>query len=188
LFQKRPLKRGEYYANFSVDFTKTFFMGGFVYKSHALISAEVMKTGDTTSTPFGHEFRQKTDKNSQPQNSAVDPADIDLAVGDTVYYSHDGRSYKTYKIASVDKSSILLLAINPDDKNTLVSANGVFFNRKESIGAFKSGDNVMVEIPDISNALVLREGKVLGFADENILVETKSGFHVLPPTKVKKRN
>ncbi len=197
LFKNRPLQKNEYYANFSVDFTKTFYFGGIVYTSKALISAEVMKTNDTLAAPFSNAFKKLVLRDSlvkylqppEPLEKTSQSNGHTLAVGDSVYFSLNGKNYGLYKVASTDHKSIMLLATNNfADKNTLTNSENLFYATKTVFEGFKHGDKVTAQLLDAYNSPFYEDGIVLGIALNNILVETKSGQHALSAFKLKKKS
>src|SRR6218665_3068815 len=193
LFKNRPLKPGEYYSNFSVDFTKTFvFM---VYLSRTVVSAEVLRSADTSAAPFTPEFKKSIQRRLQAAKGLGGQDDAAraeagngklLTAGGTVYYSREGRSYGIYRVSEVDKENVMLQAIDPKDQNILVGVQNLFFNRKEEINGYRTGSRVKAELINEYNAAVYEDGQVLGVAGNTVLVKTKSGLHALSTFRCKK--
>lgn len=189
LYRKRPLKPGEYYSNFSIDFTKTFvFM---VYLSRAVVSADILRSADTSVAPFSPGFKQALSRDSLLKVSAQALPDTRgnlkmMLSGDTVYYSRDNKNYTMYKVSDIEKGNVMLLAINLKDQNTLASGDGLFFNTKEVADGFRAGGRVKAELINEYNTTVYEDGFIVGVASGTVLVKTKSGLHALSTFRCRK--
>lgn len=196
MFSNRPLQRGEYYTNFTTSITNQFIFG-FIHVTIVSVSSDVLKTNDTLSELFSSAFRKQIHSDKfGPENETHFPnARVEdkqdwkaLFIGDSVYYASNSRDYKLYVVSSVDKENVLLAATNSGEKNIQTQMKGYFFIKGPEFNGLKGGDAVVAELIDSYNSTVYEDGKVLGVSRGYYLVETKSGFHVLPALKLKKKN
>jgi hypothetical protein len=195
MYYNRPLKKGEYYANLTTSISDKFIFG-FIHITHVNVSSDVLRMNDTLSEVFSNSFKEKINvkkisKQAQTsrQTSLLEVKTNDglVHVGDSVYFAANSSDYKLYVVSSIGKENVLLLATNPYDKNTLTSKDRNFFIKSQQVNGFGSGDVVIAEIIDTYNSTVYEEGKIFGVSSGYLLIETKSGFHVLPAVKLKKK-
>jgi hypothetical protein len=198
MFMNRPLKLNEYYANINCDISKKFILTFLVVVTRVTISADVMLVNDTISkSPLINDYITKLNKIDKAQllttaktstvfgNPPKTNIETDILInGDSVYYATDSKKYKLYTIASLDNETVILKAINSLDKNILTSRADNFYFKNFSVANFKNGDNVSIQYMDTSNYSVTELGKVIGVSNKNILVISKSGYSVLPTTKI----
>jgi hypothetical protein len=195
MYYNRPLKKGEYYSNIATSITNKFIFG-FIHVTQVNVSSDVLRMNDSLSEVFSNSFKEKTNvtkisnqPHTNPQTSLVEVKTNDgvVHVGDSVYFAGNSSDYKLYVVSSIGKENVLLLATNPYDKNTLTSKDRNFFIKNQQLNGFGSGDVVIAEIIDTYNSTVFEEGRILGVSSGYILVITKSGFHVLPEVKLKRK-
>lgn len=191
LYAKRPLQKGEYYANFTTDINKKliFFVAQKIVVS---VSADVLVTGDTSSYGFGDAFSKKITPFVPASNKGVVRTDFngnEIINGDSVYYSYNSKNYNLYTVSSRDKESTILTSSDPAYKSILVSLRQNYFFIKKDIGnILKINDKVTIAVLDsFTERFVDEEGYVMGYAANNALIKTKSGFHVVSIEKLKKR-
>ncbi|MBA2613287.1 MAG: hypothetical protein H0U95_15060 [Bacteroidetes bacterium] len=189
LYSTRPLQKGEYYSNFTTDINKKwiFFIA---QKINVTVSADILITGDTSSYGFGNTFSKKITPFVPSKNKGVISSDFNgntLVNGDSVYYSYNAKNYNLYMVSSLDKESTVLLSSNPAYKSILVSLSQNYFFIKKDLGnIIKIDSRTIIEVLDsYTGKYINEEGNVVGYANTNALVKTKSGFHVVPVNKLK---
>jgi hypothetical protein len=190
LYTRRPLQKGEYYSNFTTDINKKwiFFIAQKIVVS---VSADILVTGDTSSFGFGNAFSKKITPFVPAKNKGVISPDFNGNViinGDSVYYSYNSKNYNLYVVSSLDKESTVLLSSDPSYKSILVSVKqNYFFIKKDMGNSIKINNKATIVVLDsYTERLVDEEGQVMGYAGNNALIKTKSGFHVVPIDKLKK--
>ena len=186
LYLFRPLHKNEYYANFTTDINKKiiFFVAGIIDVS---VSADVLKSNDTTTAGFSNLFNSKikpgiTINNNNPQKP------ITLLNGDSVYYSSNTKNYNLYTVSSLDKQTAVLNSVNPAFKNTLVPiAENTFFIKTGTFNNFKAGDKLETEVFDkFYNTFKKETCIIYGFSENTVLVKNTDGFYIIPREKLKK--
>jgi hypothetical protein len=192
MYSLRPLRKGEYYSNITCDFAKKVILFGLVYHTRVTVSADVMKTGEESTSGFSNAYfniiRPLVAKAPVPE--AVKPIVRNgymLMNGDSVYYSTNEKKFLLYVATSVDKETVILKPTTRSGENQLVSLNNQFFMKNINWGSFKNGDKIKAELIDVYNTTVYEEGIILGSSDSIYLVLTQSGYHVVPETKMKNR-
>jgi hypothetical protein len=190
LYTKRPLQKGEYYSNFTTDINKKW-MFFIVQKIAVSVSADILVTGDTSSYGFGSAFSKKITPFVPAKNKGVVSPDFNGNViinGDSVYYSYNAKNYNLYVVSSLDNESAVLLSSDPAYKSILVSVKqNYFFIKKDMGNSIKINDKATIAVLDLdAKRFIDEEGLVMGYAGNNALIKTKSGFHVAPTDKLKK--
>jgi hypothetical protein len=190
LYAKRPLQKGEYYANFTTDINKKwiFFVAQKIVVS---VSADVLVTGDTSSFGFGDAFSKKITPFVPSMNKGVVSPNFNGNVirnGDSVYYSYNSKNYNLYTVSSLDKESTILISPNPAYKSILVSLKqNYFFIKKDFGNVIKFNEKVTIAVLDsFTEKFVDEEGFVMGYAANSALVKSKSGFYVVSVEELKK--
>lgn len=190
LYSKRPLKKGEYYSNFTTDVNKNwiFFI---VQKIGVTVSADILVTGDTSSFGFGNTFSKKITPFVPTKNKGIVSSDFNggaIVNGDSVYYSYNSKNYNLYVVSSLDKESAVLISSDPMFKSIMVSVKqNYFFIKKEMGNGIKINDKTTILVLDsFTDRFVEEEGYLMGYTANSALIKTKSGFHVVPIDKLKK--
>jgi hypothetical protein len=190
LYTRRPLQKGEYYSNFTTDINKKwiFFIAQKIVVS---VSADVLVTGDTSSFGFGNAFSKKIMPFVPAPNKGAVSRDFNgnvIVNGDSVYYSYNSKNYNLYTVSALDKESTILISSDPFYKNILVSLKQNYFFIKNDFGnPIKINGKVSIAVLDsFTDKFVDEEGFVMGYAANNALIKTSSGFHIVPIDKLKK--
>jgi hypothetical protein len=190
LYTRRPLQKGEYYSNFTTDINKKwiFFVAQKIVVS---VSADILAIGDTSSSGFSSVFSKKITPFVPAKNKGVISSDFNGNViinGDSVYYSYNAKNYNLYVVSSLDKESTVLLSSDAAYKSILVSLKQNYFFIKKDLGnPIKINCKTTIAVLDsYTERLVDEEGLIMGYANNNALVKTKSGFHTVPIDKLKK--
>jgi hypothetical protein len=192
MYYNRPLKKDEYYSNFSTSVTNKFILA-FIHITKVSVSADLMTSTNESGEPFSFGFSNKIKAEhplAEPKSAPKKQAEVksvrgDLRVGDSVYYSNNSKDYRLYKVTSFDKENVMITSCDAERKNLLTPLDGNFFNiNREALG-FKAGDTVTAELINIYNSTVMEDGIILGIDSGFFLVETKSGKYKLTETKIK---
>lgn len=207
MYKNRPLKKGEYYANFSCDFLKHIILG-VVYTIKVTVSADVLKVSDS---PSNQALQTNTDSpkitnlpaaatqtvSAQPLPFKVvkhpnirnyNPKGNILVNGDSVYYAQDDKNYHLYLVSDLDKQSAILKALSPFTKNVLVPLDKPIFIKNLCPDPWQCGEKVGAEYIDSNNITVYEEGVIAACSNTDVLVLMNSGFHVVPANKLKKKD
>lgn len=189
LFSKLHLRKNEYYSNFTTDISKKYIFGPFIQIIKATVSADILKSNDSSSVPVGMDYLKKINLGVKPlykpktSNLPLDRNRFNanqLANGDTVYYSSDAINYHLYLVNQIDKESVVLKATGPDYQNILVPLlkNSFYFKNAES-GGFKNGMEVVIEVPDdFYSHPVKKKFTVLGFCNDFVLLISDNAYFV----------
>lgn len=192
MYSNRPLKKDEYYSNFSTSVTNKFILA-FIHVTKVSVSADLMISTNETADPFSVGFSNKIKTENpvaEPKPAPKKQAEVksirgNLVVGDSVYYSNNSKDYRLYKVVSFDKENAMITSCDAERKNLLTPLDGNFFNKNREASGFRTGDFVTAEVINAYNSTVTEEGTILGFDSGYFLVETKNGQYKLPAIKIK---
>lgn len=190
LYFNRPLAGNEYYANMSTAITNKyiFFV---IHCTKVTVSADILQSRDTSKEMFSKNFRRLLGSEKYLEKSTLQkskPQRLNgniLLPADSVYFAADEMNYRQYTVMSVDKESVLLKAVLPEDKNLLVSLKKTFFLKNFELGAYKHGTRAMAEFWT-ANGEYNAEVIVLGVSEDHVLVKRGTGFFVFTPAKLRK--
>ncbi|HOZ87526.1 MAG TPA: hypothetical protein PL029_07200, partial [Bacteroidia bacterium] len=158
LYLQRPLKKDEYYSNFATSIASKYILL-FIHITKVTVSAEVLASQDSVNGVFSSAFNRQihpdrsmgNKPSSEKMRSGARAKGNTVMEGDSVYYSANAKDYQQYVVSDVSASTIMLLATNAGNKNTLTSLNHPFFIKNIEMSGYKSGDKVVVEIIDANN-------------------------------------
>jgi hypothetical protein len=194
LYLQRPLKNGEYYSNFATSIASKYILL-FIHITKVTVCAEVLASQDSVKGVFSSAFNAQIHPDKSNLNKTTPEKIRSVAwangntvmKGDSVYYSADSKDYQLYVVSDINASTIMLLATNTSNKNTLTSLNHPFFIKNIEMSGYKGGDKVVAEIIEANKLTEYEEGVVLGVSDDYFLVKSPLAYHVLPVTRLKKK-
>lgn len=192
LFVNRPLHEDEYYSNFTTSITNKFIFG-FIHQTKVTVSADVMRSGDTTKGAFSKEYRRligsekylQTTKKSD--DNRIRTGGNLLVPGDSVYYSDDSKNYKLFTVLSADKENVLLKASSDAQNNLLTPRKNQFFVRNVIMDGYQSGGIVVLEYTDEHVNLIKEDAKIMGVSEKHALVKSKDKIQILLLARLKRK-
>ena len=170
LMHNRPLKKGEYYANVTVDFKRTAIL--FYASNEVFLHADVLTAHpDTTQATT-----EPVTENNNALISYVNTKQDSFYLGENIVYrlADDGGvfAYKTFKIESFTyKDKAVLKALSGKEKNIVIDVDMLIYAKDRERKGFKSGDVVSAKPKGI------RSGKIMATSANYALVN--DGFNTI---------
>ena len=186
LFKNRPLERNEYYANFTTDISKKYIFL-FVFASNKVtVSAEVLKTGDTSNTTLSKSFKNVMRVFSEKQFFVSENDTFKL--GEEVYFKFNFDNYNDFtkhKIVAITKNEVNLKPIFSSEENVVVKINKTYFySTVKNLNDYKIGEKVKAEVFSGLGGGKYEHGIIIATRRGFAIVQTSSGNYNVPPNKL----
>ncbi|RXQ95625.1 hypothetical protein EO244_07115 [Ancylomarina salipaludis] len=163
LINNRPLGPNETYANFTVDFKRSFFP--FVNKTKATVSADVVSfTDDSQANPYTDKYKDKLSKKSLANEL--------FQIGDSVYIDRNEDAV-ILSVEDIDKVRILIKTKNGNSKTRLISTNKIY-SKSKSYKGFKVGE-MYIYSRSLNDNMVKTSGRIIALGLDEIIVKSNSG-------------
>ncbi|MCZ4696135.1 hypothetical protein DWB61_15860 [Ancylomarina euxinus] len=162
LINNRPLKQNETYANFTVDFKRSFFP--FYNQTKATMSADVVSfTNDPLADPYTEKYKQKLTRKSLANEL--------FEIGDSVYINYHENGV-IVSIENIDKVRVLSKTASGNSKTKLYSTSKIYTKSKDYKG-YKVGD-MYIYSRNIKGSFVKTSGRIIALGLDEIIVKTGS--------------
>ncbi len=163
LINNRPLKQNETYANFTVDFKRSFFP--FYSQTKATMSADVVSfTDDLLSDPYSEEYKQKLTHKSLANKL--------FEIGDSVYLDHRKKGV-IISIEDIDRVRVLIKTKKGNTKTKILSTKKIYTGEKSYKG-YKVGD-MYIFSRDLNGNTVETSGRIILLGMDEMIVKTGVG-------------
>jgi len=163
LINNRPLKQNETYANFTVDFKRSFFP--FYSQVKATMSADVVSfTDDLQSDPYSEQYKSKL-----AHKSLVNKL---FEIGDSVYLDHHKQGV-IISIEDIDRVRVLFKTKNGNTKTKILSVKKIYTCEKSYKG-YKAGDMYLFT-SNIKGNMVETSARIILLGMKEIIVRTGTG-------------
>ena len=172
MITNRPLGRNEEYANYTLDFKRTYFL--FYNQTKVTMSADVIKfVNDTSSNPYSETYKNKIFKKRYVNDL--------FSVGDSII---DGNLNEGAIISFTDTDQVKVMYTNQQNhiRTGTVSIYSIYAKNKSYKG-FKIGDYCIEIFRNTSGERRLNV-KVLGVGLNSVLIKDDNG--VIRPIKAAK--
>jgi len=162
LFKNRPLNANEEYANFTIDFKRTYVF--LYFKNKVTMSADVVKyTRDTISDPFTAQYKTKLFIENNPNDL--------FGIGDTILYDKDKKGL-IISINNSEKVRVLYKTEKNKLKSKNVSVESIYTTSK-SVNGLKVGDRYVFDWR-ISGKDVKQSGTIIAFGLTSFMIKTQT--------------
>lgn len=170
MMRNRPLKRGEYYANFSVDFKRTTFF--LVYlETQVFVHADILSERvDSVSSTISDNYKKVNNTDYYISEGCFRSEADTFCVGEKVYYFiYNSLSYKEFEIISFTKSGYANLKYTKEPLPDIIVKNtDLYYSLDKSSYDFKRGDMII-----FTKGLKKEyQGKIIAVSKLNALVYT----------------
>ena len=163
LINNRPLKENEAYANFTVDYKRSFFP--FYNQTKATMSADVVRFMDESlSDPYSEKYKRKLACKSLANELFV--------IGDSVSIDRLGEGV-IVSIEDIDKVRVLIKTTKGNSKTKLFSTSKIFTKSKDYRG-YKVGD-MYIYSRSIKGNLVKTSGRIIALGLKKIIIKDAGG-------------
>lgn len=163
LINNRPLKQNETYANFTVDFKRSFFP--FYSQTKATMSADVVSfTDDLQADPYTEKYKQKLTRKSLANKL--------FEIGDSVYLDRHQNGV-IISIEDIDKVRVLIKTKKGNSKTKILGTNKIYTMHKPYKG-YKSGDMYLFS-SSINGSQVETSGRIILLGVNEMIVRTGAG-------------
>lgn len=166
-----PLKNGEYYANYTVDFKKTiiFFL---VIKNEVYVHADILSQNSIEVTQKRKE-RTKGELEPTFYKSKTDS----FYVGEKIYMNYDGRNqlpytFKELQITGFDDKGFVYLEFIENSRTASVDKQLLYYSKDKERNGYKPGDEVNFK----RGGKDLR-GTILATSPTQVLISQDKGFY-----------
>ena len=163
MMNSRPLKKGEYYSNFTVDFRKT--VAFFIYITNEVyVHADVLTTSPDSEAPAINTSKFKNIENETSVINYVKTKQDSFYVGEKVihyYTSEELNKFRPYEIVSfTDKGKVNLKKL---------SINELIFSIDKERNGFSYGDSVSYKSTKLFSTKQV-SGKVVATSKDQLMV------------------
>ena len=163
LINNRPLKPNETYANFTVDFKRSFFP--FFNKTKATVSADVVSfTDDSKADPYTDKYKERLSKKSLANEL--------FEIGDSVYIDRNEDAV-ILSIEDIDKVRVLIKTPKGNSKTKLISTDKIYTKSKNYKG-YKVGD-MYIFSRTLNDNMVKTSGRIIALGLDKLIVKTGNG-------------
>ena len=176
LFKNRPLRKGEYYSNFSCDISKKVILG-IVYITRVTVSAEVLKTSEPNAKPRDEMVMKPTDPAFNnfigllhPANYFVNKIDT-FVLGEKVYYRAKNQ-FRSFLITAINGNEVSLKYCYGNGGTIQAPADKILYSTKKSLNGYSVGERVALNQHSFGSKMVT----IVAISDQRVLVQDKTGF------------
>ncbi|HXB39591.1 MAG TPA: hypothetical protein VNZ49_03560 [Bacteroidia bacterium] len=171
-----PLAKGEYYANFTVDFRKTFFFFAIVITNEVMVSADIM-----SDNPFSGPAQIQG-----PVISFYKTETDSFFVGETIYMNYDGQNqtpftFNEFIITGFDEQGFVYLEFTKNSKTVAVDQALLYYSKDKQTNGFNAGDEVVFK-----KRRKKVKGVILATSPTKALISYNGGFYEKEITEITK--
>jgi hypothetical protein len=172
MFRSRPLQHGEYYANFTSDISRVFWLGGVVIATRVTVSAEVLRSAEY---PVAHPDSSSFSKVSLNFTGTRFVYRTDtFRLQEKVYYK-TGSSWKEFTISAINRDRVSLSPLDTKRKPVEIDFLDELYSTTKILYGFKAGDRVRLTDGDFA-------ATILGISGNRFLLGTDYKMYVKPVT------
>ncbi len=189
LYKNRPLRRGEYYSNFTCDFSKKIILGIFL-STKVTVSADILMTDEVADKQRQVAGKDSTIKGSgesfknavglyQPRSFFVNQVDS-FIIGERIFFKNN-LNYELYEITAINGSDVSIKPLHGTGSTIVISQEFILFSTKKPLNNFSVGERVRW-VP----ALVGSEGTIVATSLSSVLLWTEDGYFKKRVSKIRK--
>jgi len=169
LYQNRPLKAKEEYANFTLDFKNTYFP--FYSQTKLTVSADVIKfMDDSVSEPYSDNYKKKIANKTLSTNL--------FAIGDSIF-DKQKKEATIISVENEDHVRILYKTKKNKYKTRRVSINNIYSTRK-TYNDLKIGARFVFDKELASFDTEKSSGRILAFGVKEIMLYSRQSIIFVP--------
>jgi hypothetical protein len=187
MFKNRPLRNGEYYSNFTCDFSKKIILG-IIYTTRVTVSAEVLRIKDSGQVDRPGVSIKPVEKGFNnavglyhPKNYFINKIDS-FVLGERIFYSSSNADFKMFEITAIDSLKIGLKRVYGIHPIKYLKAHQIIYSTKKQLAGFKVGERVLA-IP----LFEWKEATIVAASDKKILLRSANNYFLCLPSDVKKK-
>jgi hypothetical protein len=190
LMNSRPLKKGEYYSNFTVDFRKT--VAFFIYITNEVyVHADILTANPDSEAPAANTNGFKGMENEAPAINYVKTKEDSFYVGEKIvhyYTAEENYKFRPYEIISfTDKGKVNLKNLSKGERNISVNINELIFSVDKTRNGFTYGDSVSYKSKKLFNKKPTH-GKVVATSKDQLMVLEGKNTYEMKYDEVTKLN